>query len=148
MTLDPLPIDSVIPAVLTELDEHGACVLTSPPGSGKTTRVPPALVEHGVEGAVWVLQPRRVAVRAALRDHHLRDHSPVPLGRDVPVVYPSLYLAQQVVLGKWCGRIHITETSLLLYITLLKRRVYIIAEYWCSCPQTLGNCKAGGALCM
>ena len=35
------------------------------PGAGKTTRVPPALARG--EGSVWVLEPRRLAARAAAR---------------------------------------------------------------------------------
>ena len=67
MTLDPLPIDAVIPEILAQLDRHRACVVHSPPGSGKTTRVPAAVLENGVSGEVWVLQPRRLAARAAAR---------------------------------------------------------------------------------
>lgn len=47
--------------------KHGALVLVSPPGSGKTTRVPPAILESGLaaKGRIVVLQPRRIAARAA-----------------------------------------------------------------------------------
>ncbi|GLJ60533.1 ATP-dependent helicase HrpB [Microbacterium barkeri] len=45
---------------------HGAFVVTAPPGTGKTTFVPP-LLANAVEGRVLVTQPRRVAVRAAAR---------------------------------------------------------------------------------
>lgn len=62
----PLPIDEVLPALLSALAEHGAVVLEAPPGSGKTTRVPPALASI-VRGQVWVLEPRRIAARAAAR---------------------------------------------------------------------------------
>ena len=58
-----LPVDAVLPTILTALDTHGAVVVEAPPGSGKTTRVPPALL--GGTGEVWVLEPRRVAARAA-----------------------------------------------------------------------------------
>jgi ATP-dependent helicase HrpB len=44
----------------------GAMVVTAPPGTGKTTLVPP-LVANLVEGTTLVTQPRRVAVRAAAR---------------------------------------------------------------------------------
>jgi ATP-dependent helicase HrpB len=53
-----------MPDVLGALDAHGAVVLVAPPGTGKTTRVPVALAER-VEGQVWVLEPRRIAARAA-----------------------------------------------------------------------------------
>ena len=64
----PLPIDSHLPAVCAALTE-GNLVLVAEPGAGKTTRVPPALVEAGVAGGrrVVVLEPRRLAARAAAR---------------------------------------------------------------------------------
>lgn len=60
----PLPVDDILPALLEHLAREGAVVLESPPGSGKTTRVPIA-VASAVPGQVWVLEPRRVAARAA-----------------------------------------------------------------------------------
>ena len=65
MTDLPLPIDPVLPEVIGALDRWRAAVLVAPPGSGKTTRVPPSLVPHW--GRIWVLQPRRVAARLAAR---------------------------------------------------------------------------------
>jgi ATP-dependent helicase HrpB len=61
VTVVPLPIDAHIDAVRRALDDHRAAVLTAAPGAGKTTRVPPALIERG---RVLLLQPRRVAARA------------------------------------------------------------------------------------
>jgi ATP-dependent helicase HrpB len=61
-----LPIDAVIPAVVAAVRERGVVVLVAPPGAGKTTRVPGALLDAGiVEGEVVVLQPRRLAARLA-----------------------------------------------------------------------------------
>jgi ATP-dependent helicase HrpB len=57
----PLPIDSFIPQIRDALTVDRAVVVTAPPGAGKTTRVPPALVD---EGALILLEPRRVAARA------------------------------------------------------------------------------------
>ncbi|MFN7987211.1 MAG: ATP-dependent helicase HrpB [Thermoanaerobaculia bacterium] len=64
-----LPIDPFLPGLVRTLRARGAAVLLAAPGAGKTTRVPPALLESGLlgEGALWVLQPRRVAARAAAR---------------------------------------------------------------------------------
>lgn len=67
-----LPIDAVLPEVLAALDGNaseglGAVVLRAPTGAGKTTRVPPALLDAGVEGQIIMLEPRRVAARAAAR---------------------------------------------------------------------------------
>ncbi|HEV3141924.1 MAG TPA: DEAD/DEAH box helicase, partial [Vicinamibacterales bacterium] len=59
--LEPLPIDSHVAAVRAAVDRARAVVVTAAPGAGKTTRVPPALME---EGPVIVLQPRRMAARA------------------------------------------------------------------------------------
>ena len=63
-----LPIDLAIPGILAAA-AGGAVVVRSAPGSGKTTRVPPAILESGLLGPdhpnVLVLEPRRVAARAA-----------------------------------------------------------------------------------
>ena len=62
-----LPIDKVIPEVLEALESHRVLVLEAPPGTGKTTRVPPALLDATwLEGQrVILLEPRRVAARTA-----------------------------------------------------------------------------------
>ncbi|MFG1696842.1 ATP-dependent helicase HrpB [Nonomuraea sp. NPDC049309] len=60
-----LPINGVLPELLSVLDRHGSAVLTAPPGTGKTTVVPTALAEAGLR--VLVAEPRRLAVRAAAR---------------------------------------------------------------------------------
>jgi ATP-dependent helicase HrpB len=66
MPLQPLPIDDVLPDVVAQLRAASSLVLRAPPGAGKTTRVPPALLAGGVadRGKIVVLQPRRVAARA------------------------------------------------------------------------------------
>ncbi|MEZ4317847.1 MAG: ATP-dependent helicase HrpB [Myxococcota bacterium] len=60
-----LPIDEVLEEVVAAA-RSGAVVLQAPPGSGKTTRVPPALAEV-LDGRIVVLEPRRMAARAAAR---------------------------------------------------------------------------------
>ncbi|MDX1530479.1 MAG: ATP-dependent helicase HrpB, partial [Rhodothermales bacterium] len=64
-----LPIDPVLPALRDALREHPAAVLQAPPGAGKTTRVPLALLdEPWLAGKKLVmLEPRRLATRAAAR---------------------------------------------------------------------------------
>ena len=57
----PLPVDAAIGDIRAALRQFRAVVVTAEPGAGKTTRVPPALLDAG---AVVLLQPRRVAVRA------------------------------------------------------------------------------------
>lgn len=63
----PLPIDAVLPTVRETLAAHACAVLVAPPGAGKTTRVPLALMdEPWVKGGkILVLEPRRLAARAA-----------------------------------------------------------------------------------
>ena len=61
-----LPIDAVLPALVAAVRDRGVAVLVAPPGAGKTTRVPGALIDAGVvDGEVVVLQPRRLAARLA-----------------------------------------------------------------------------------
>lgn len=69
MPLEALPIDAHLADACRLLAAHGALVLVAEPGAGKTTRLPPALVDAGVVGSdqVVVLEPRRVAARAAAR---------------------------------------------------------------------------------
>ena len=63
----PLPIDDALPALTDALRAANAAVLVAPPGAGKTTRVPLALVrERWAAGKkIIVLEPRRLAARAA-----------------------------------------------------------------------------------
>ncbi|HEX6559387.1 MAG TPA: ATP-dependent helicase HrpB [Longimicrobiales bacterium] len=62
-----LPIDDVLPEVVTTLSGHKGLVLQAPPGAGKTTRVPLALLSAGwlQDRRVIMLEPRRLAARAA-----------------------------------------------------------------------------------
>jgi len=60
----PLPIDDHLPRIRDALRRNRTVVVVAPPGAGKTTRIPPALV---ADGAVILLQPRRMAARALAR---------------------------------------------------------------------------------
>lgn len=61
-----LPIDPVLPALMAALAEAGRAVLQAPPGAGKTTRVPLAMLDAEItEGKIIMLEPRRLAARAA-----------------------------------------------------------------------------------
>ncbi len=62
-----LPVDAALPDVVAALRAQRPVVLVAPPGTGKTTRTPGALVDAGLPGEVWVLEPRRLAARAAAR---------------------------------------------------------------------------------
>jgi ATP-dependent helicase HrpB len=79
MSHERLPIDDVLPRLIAALETHGAVILRAPTGAGKTTRVPPAIVESGLadDGLVIVLEPRRVAARAAARRMAIEHGSPL-----------------------------------------------------------------------
>ncbi len=64
-----LPIEEILPDLLNTLKTHQNCLLHAPPGAGKTTRVPLALLEiitpHA--GRIIMLEPRRLAAVSAAR---------------------------------------------------------------------------------
>ncbi|MDX1448788.1 MAG: DEAD/DEAH box helicase, partial [Acidimicrobiia bacterium] len=64
-----LPVEASVDELRTALAEHTAAVLTAPPGSGKTTVVPLRLLDAPwrEERRIVVLEPRRLATRAAAR---------------------------------------------------------------------------------
>ncbi len=61
-----LPVDAILPEIIESLKRNPNLVIEAPPGAGKTTRVPPALL-GAVGGEVVVLEPRRIAARLAAR---------------------------------------------------------------------------------
>jgi ATP-dependent helicase HrpB len=67
--MQPLPIDSLLPLIVESLRDSTNLLIEAPPGAGKTTRVPSALLDSGLAGEreVWVLEPRRLATRMAAR---------------------------------------------------------------------------------
>ncbi|HEX4937621.1 MAG TPA: hypothetical protein VFX11_03045, partial [Candidatus Kapabacteria bacterium] len=63
-----LPIESVLAPLLQALQDHPRLVVQAPPGAGKTTRVPLALLEQPwLAGKILLIQPRRLAVYGAAR---------------------------------------------------------------------------------
>jgi ATP-dependent helicase HrpB len=62
-----LPIDTALPALGAALSGSNSAVLIAPPGAGKTTRVPLALLEEpwAKDKKLLLLEPRRLAARAA-----------------------------------------------------------------------------------
>ncbi len=83
--MQELPIDSYLPQILEALRDSPNLVLVAPPGAGKTTRVPPAVLaaklvlpEHPV---ILMLQPRRVAARASAE--RIAEENGWQLGREV-----------------------------------------------------------------
>ncbi|MEL6318496.1 MAG: DEAD/DEAH box helicase, partial [Pseudomonadota bacterium] len=65
--LSALPIDDALPELLARLSKSPSVVLQAPPGAGKTTRVPLALLSEpwARSATILMLEPRRVAARAA-----------------------------------------------------------------------------------
>ena len=74
MLQDALPVTKILPALLAALAAGRNALLVAPPGAGKTTLVPPALLAAPWRGATFgegarilMLEPRRLAARAAAR---------------------------------------------------------------------------------
>src|SRR5512135_531187 len=65
--MEALPIDPLLPSVVSSLQAGCNVILTAAPGAGKTTRVPRAVYDsyRDKRGAVLVLEPRRLAARLA-----------------------------------------------------------------------------------
>jgi ATP-dependent helicase HrpB len=80
-----LPIDDVVPEITAHLRSSRSLVLVAPPGAGKTTRVPPAILLGGLLSAdhpnLIVLQPRRVAARTVAA--RIAEERGWELGREV-----------------------------------------------------------------
>ncbi|MGA7756378.1 MAG: ATP-dependent helicase HrpB [Ilumatobacteraceae bacterium] len=77
--LPDLPVVEALPATRAALTDHGRAVLVAPPGAGKTTVVPLALIdEPWLAGRrIVMLEPRRLATRAAARRMASTTHSAV-----------------------------------------------------------------------
>src|SRR4051812_28957607 len=76
---EPLPIDDVLPALHTALENSTTVILRAPPGAGKTTRVPLSLLAAPwlEDRRIIMLEPRRLAARAAA------SRMAVSIGEDV-----------------------------------------------------------------
>ncbi len=64
-----LPIDAILPELKAVLEQTRTALLQAPPGAGKTTRVPLALLDAPWRGSgkILMLEPRRLAARSAAR---------------------------------------------------------------------------------
>src|SRR5687767_5654449 len=82
--MTPLPIDYFLPEIVARVRESNSLVLVAPPGAGKTTRVPPALLRTELlsddHPNLLMLQPRRVAARASAQ--RIADENGWTLGRE------------------------------------------------------------------
>ncbi len=81
--LQSLPIDSLLTPIRQALGQHDELILEAPPGAGKTTRVPLALLEQPWLGEqkILLLEPRRLAAKAAAQ--RLADQLGEPVGQRV-----------------------------------------------------------------
>ncbi|WP_439882539.1 ATP-dependent helicase HrpB [Pontibacter sp. MBLB2868] len=81
--LPKLPVTEALPELLSALETNSRAVLEAPPGAGKTTLVPLALLQAGwrKNGKILVLEPRRLATRAAAQ--RIADLLGEPLGQTV-----------------------------------------------------------------
>ena len=79
MQLPNLPITAQLPTLCTALHQRPNAVLVAPPGAGKTTIVPLALLDASWrgDGRIIVLEPRRLAARAAATRMASLLHEPV-----------------------------------------------------------------------
>ena len=79
---ETLPIDEALPDLIAALGARRMAVLQAPPGAGKTTRVPLALLDAGLApGRIVMLEPRRLAARAAAE--RMADTLAEPVGQTV-----------------------------------------------------------------
>ena len=62
MPFTELPIDKYLPQIVAAALKDRSVILQASPGSGKTTRVPPAFLDL-ISGKILVLEPRRIAAR-------------------------------------------------------------------------------------
>jgi len=79
-----LPIDPILPQLTAYLEHHRSAILHASPGSGKTTRVPPALLQSSFckpGREIWVLEPRRLAAKYAA--YRVAQEMGEPIGKTV-----------------------------------------------------------------
>lgn len=81
--LTPLPIDALLPDILASIRRTPRLVLSAPPGSGKTTRLPRAMLDASLppSGEIIILEPRKIAARMAAK--RVADELGEPLGERV-----------------------------------------------------------------
>src|SRR3954462_6663618 len=106
----PLPIDAALDELSRALTKNNAAVLVAPPGAGKTTRVPLALLDEPWIGKkkIIVLEPRRIAARASAErmaktlgeragdtvGYRVRFGSKIPRAKRIEVVTEGIFSRQ------------------------------------------------------
>ncbi len=83
ITPQALPIDSLLPSICQALGQNDELILEAPPGAGKTTRVPLALLDQPWldEQKILLLEPRRLAAKAAAQ--RLAEQLSEPVGQRI-----------------------------------------------------------------
>ncbi len=78
-----LPVDDILPLLLDSFNFHKNIILQAPPGAGKTTRVPLALLDVITPemGRIIMLEPRRIAAVSAAR--WMAQHCGEELGQTI-----------------------------------------------------------------
>ena len=82
--MDLLPVDLLLPELAETLWNAPTVILEAPPGSGKSTRVAPSLIDAGLcdsQRRVFLLQPRRVAARATAQ--RISEERQWQMGREI-----------------------------------------------------------------
>lgn len=79
-----LPVNALNSDLLVALKQQGRLLLRAPTGSGKSTCVPPMMLDGGVEGLIVVVQPRRIAARMLAR--RVADVRGTRLGEEIGYV--------------------------------------------------------------
>lgn len=65
--MNALPINHILPEVVAQISQHNRLVVQAPPGAGKSTQLPLAFIDHSYSGAIWLLEPRRLAAEQVAR---------------------------------------------------------------------------------
>ena len=96
--MSTLPIQDALDPLIAALRARGRAVLQAPPGAGKTTIVPLAMLDAGLtDGRILMLEPRRLAARAAA------ERMAQTLGEKVPAK-PAKDIIQKAE-GEECGEL-------------------------------------------
>ena len=99
----PLPIDEAAPALIAALRDRGAAVLIAPPGSGKTTRAPLALLDAGLPHCglhqlpAWPTAAERRCETPETSDENLGLETGVSTGNQL--LRPGFQISREVVQG-------------------------------------------------